>query len=84
MPDTLPQVDAERICYLSLDMNCAAPERAAAEFFWDRLVSGGVILSDDYGFAGFEAQRKALDGFAAERGVQVMALPTGQGLIIKP
>ncbi|MHB1293517.1 MAG: TylF/MycF/NovP-related O-methyltransferase [Anaerolineae bacterium] len=84
VPDTLPQVDAERICYLSLDMNCAAPELAAAEFFWDRLVSGGVILSDDYGFTGFESQRKALDGFTAERGIQVMALPTGQGLIVKP
>lgn len=65
-------------------MNCAAPERAAAEYFWERLAPGGVILSDDYGFAGFESQRQALDEFAAARGVQVMALPTGQGLIIKP
>ncbi len=34
VPETLPQVRAEKICYLSLDMNCAEPEIAAAERFW--------------------------------------------------
>ncbi len=83
VPETLPLVEAEQVCYLSLDMNVAAPEVAAAEFFWDKMPPGAVILSDDYGWRGFEPQRRALDGFAARVGVQVLALPTGQGLIIK-
>jgi O-methyltransferase len=44
IPDTLAQVTANKICYLSIDMNNAAPEIAAAEYFWDVLVSGGVIV----------------------------------------
>jgi O-methyltransferase len=84
VPDTLPEVRSQKVCYLSLDMNCAEPELAAAEYFWPRLSSGAVIVLDDYGFAGHHEQKKAMDGFAASVGVEVLSLPTGQGLIFKP
>jgi hypothetical protein len=88
VPETLSQVKAESISYLSIDMNCATPERAALEFFWDKLVSGAVVLLDDYlddyGWKGYEAQKGSADQFAAARSVQVLALPTGQGLLLKP
>jgi hypothetical protein len=84
VPDILPNVPSERIAYLSLDMNCALPEERAAEYFWDRIVPGGIILHDDYGFKLHEEQRKMMDRFAASRGIPVLALPTGQGIILKP
>jgi len=84
VPDTLPHVKAKKVSFLSLDMNCAAPEIAAAEFFWDNLVSGAVIVLDDYGWKGYIEQKKAFDDFASRKGVQVLSLPTGQGLIFKP
>lgn len=85
VPDTLPQVPSEKIAYLSIDMNNRLPEIAAAEYFWDKLVSGGVIVLDDYGFGGYHMEQKiGFDQFAAERGVEVLSLPTGQGLIFKP
>lgn len=84
VPDILPAVDASSVAYLSLDMNCALPEVAAAEYFWDRIVSGGIILLDDYAYRGFEPQGAAFDAFAAARGVSVLNLPTGQGIIVKP
>jgi O-methyltransferase len=85
VPDALAEVKAERVCYLSIDMNCAEPEIAAAEFFWDRLVSGAAVVLDDYG-AGewYLRQKQAFDDFARRRGVEVLSLPTGQGLILKP
>jgi O-methyltransferase len=84
VPDILPHIPSERIAYLSLDMNCALPEQRAADYFWDRIVPGGIILHDDYGFTLHEEQRKMLDRFAASHGVPVLELPTGQGIIIKP
>jgi len=84
IPQTLPQVDSERLAYLSIDLNCAAPEIAAAEFFWDRLVPGAVMLLDDYGFRRFAPQKRAFDDFARRKGVPILSLPTGQGMIIKP
>ncbi|MFS8084483.1 MAG: TylF/MycF/NovP-related O-methyltransferase, partial [Acidobacteriota bacterium] len=84
VPETLPQVKTEKVCYLSLDMNCALPEIAAAEFFWEKLVSGAVMVLDDYGWANHDEQKHAFDRFAASKQVQILPLPTGQGLIIKP
>lgn len=84
VPDTLDQVKAERVAYLHLDMNCAAPEVAAANYFWPRLVDGAFLLLDDYAYSGYRPQKLAMDEFAATKGVAVLSLPTGQGLIIKP
>lgn len=84
VPSTLPQVDTSAVCYLHLDMNCVAPEVAAATFFWERLVSGAVMLLDDYGSPGYEPQKQGLDRFAGEREVEILSLPTGQGLMLKP
>ncbi len=84
IPATLPQVQTTRVAYLHLDMNCAPPEVAAAEYFWDRLVPGAMVLLDDYAYLGFGAQKRAMDAFAAEKGVAVCSLPTGQGLMVKP
>jgi O-methyltransferase len=84
VPETLPRVKAEQIAFLSLDMNTRDPEIAAAECFWDRLVSGAAIVLDDFGWRKHLEQKRAFDEFARKRGVQVLALPTGQGLILKP
>ncbi len=84
IPETLPQTETAAVAFLHLDMNCAPPEVSAAEHFWERLSPGAFILMDDYGYLGSDPQRIALDAFAAERGVQVLSLPTGQGLIVKP
>lgn len=84
IPDTLPQVESERIAFLHIDMNCAPPEVAAAEYFWDRLVPGAPILLDDYAYHGYEHQKIAMDDFATRHGVAILSLPTGQGLILRP
>ena len=83
VPDTLPQVTADKVAYLSIDMNCAAPEIAAAEYFWTKLVPGGVIVLDDYGFKIFVESKKAFNEFAKRKNTTILPLPTGQGIIIK-
>jgi O-methyltransferase len=45
--------------------------------------SGGLMILDDYGNTLHCEQQKAFDHFARNRGVPVLALPTGQGLIFK-
>lgn len=83
VPDTLHEQAPERVAFLHIDMNITLPEIAAAEFFWERMPAGGVIVLDDYAYAGHEEQMLAFQGFAAARGVLVLPLPTGQGLIVK-
>jgi len=84
VPSTLFTVSIRRVCYLSIDMNNYTPEIAAAEYFWPKLVPGAIILLDDYAYKGFLPQKKAFDAFARKKGISILSLPTGQGLIIKP
>ena len=68
VPVSLDRVSIGPVSYLSLDMNNVTPEVQAAEYFWDRLVPGGVVLLDDYGFVSYEEQKKGFDRFARQGG----------------
>ncbi len=83
IPETLPQANPKKVAYLSIDMNVVIPEVAAAEYFWDKMVPGAIILLDDYGWKGHDSQKIGFDKFAKERDVKILSLPTGQGIIIK-
>jgi O-methyltransferase len=65
-------------------MNIAYPERKAIEYFWPKLSCGALVVLDDYGWLGYEEQHEAMDDFAKSVGVEILSLPTGQGLIAKP
>jgi O-methyltransferase len=65
-------------------MNITEPEIAAANYFWDKIVSGGVIILDDYGFTAHINQKLAFDAWAAQKNVKLLSLPTGQAIIFKP
>ncbi len=83
VPEILPSVGASQVAFLHLDLNCAAPELAALEYFWERMPAGGVVLLDDYAYHGMNAQKQAVDDWAGGTGAAVLSLPTGQGLIVR-
>jgi hypothetical protein len=83
VPESLVEVDCNQVAYLHLDMNCAPPEVAAFEFFWPKMVTGGIVLLDDYAYRGYESQKRAMDTVAGRAGVKILSLPTGQGIIVK-
>lgn len=83
VPESLVEVDCDQVAYLHLDMNCAPPEVAAFEFFWPKMVTGGIVLLDDYAYRGYESQKRAMDEVVGRAGVKILSLPTGQGLIVK-
>lgn len=83
VPSTLSACTSENIAYLSIDMNVTEPEIAAANYFWDKIVKGGVVVLDDYGFPPHINQKRAFDKFAKQKNVEILSLPTGQGIIIK-
>ncbi|WP_396893681.1 class I SAM-dependent methyltransferase [[Mycobacterium] wendilense] len=84
VPETLDEVDTDRVAFLHIDMNCAPPEVAALKYFWPKLTPGAVVLLDDYTQRGRDEQRQAMDDVAKELGIAICALPTGQGLLLKP
>ncbi len=83
IPETLTQHDIKQVAYLHLDMNIAVPEIAAIDHFWPRLVTGGIVMLDDYGFEQYRPQKSAMDSWARHNGVLIATLPTGQGMALK-
>lgn len=85
MPATFAEV-AEVTGYslVHVDVDIYTSVRDCIEWFWPRLVSGGVIVFDDYGFYPYrEAARRAVDEFMGDVPESVLALPTGQGVVVK-
>ena len=83
VPDTLTRFSSDKVCYLALDMNSVIPEISAIKYFWDKIVTGGVVILDDYGWKHHEEQKEAFDKFISQTNSNIMYLPTGQGIIIK-
>ncbi|RKQ50215.1 macrocin-O-methyltransferase TylF [Roseivirga pacifica] len=84
VPEVLFGVKFDKIAFISLDLNSALPEKHALEFLWEYIVPGGIIVLDDYGYPGYEAQQAVHNAFAKSKGTHVLCLPTCQGIIVKP
>ncbi len=57
-------------------------EIAALDYFWDKLSTGGIVL-DDYADVTYDLQYKADNKWAKNKGIKILSLPIGQGLIVK-
>jgi O-methyltransferase len=59
-------------------------ELAVLEALFDRIVPGGIIILDDYEWAGsYRAQKIGEASWFDELGYRVFPLPTGQGIVLK-
>jgi len=83
VPDVLAQTCPDKIAFLHMDLNSSTAEVQALDAVYDRLVSGAMVVFDDYGWSVARAQHDAENAWFAQRGERILPLPTGQGLFIK-
>ncbi|MES2819760.1 MAG: TylF/MycF/NovP-related O-methyltransferase [Pseudomonadota bacterium] len=84
VPESFSQAAPEKIAFMHIDMNNAEAEVATLTALYDRIVPGGMVIFDDYGWRAYGAQKVAEDAWLAERHFErILELPTGQGLLIK-
>lgn len=84
LPEALIGNSPEKIAYLHIDLNNAEGEIAVLQSLFERVVPGGIIILDDYEWAGiYRPQKKAEDQWFDDRSYRVTPLPTGQGFLIK-
>jgi O-methyltransferase len=82
--DTIPKAQIESLSLVHMDLNASAPTRIALEFAYPRLVAGGVIVFDDYGWdpVTYE-QRDVIEEYCRPLPENLIALPSGQALLVK-
>lgn len=84
IPQRFAEIADRKFCFVHVDVDLYEPTLESTRFFYERLVPGGIILFDDYGFATCPGAKLATDEyFSAQSGCVVM-LPTGQALVQKP
>lgn len=84
IPERFAEIEDRRFCFVNVDVDLYAPTRDSLEFFYPRMVPGGVIVFDDYGS---ELQSpgagRAIDEYMAERPEPLITAPTAQAFLIK-
>ncbi len=83
LPDSFIYGEPESIAYLHIDLNNPEGEIAALERLFNKVVTGGIIVMDDYEWAAYRSQKRVEDPWFETRGYRIFPLPTGQGIIIK-
>jgi hypothetical protein len=85
VPGTFAELDQRsRFGLVHLDMDLFQSTLDGCKWFWPRVVPGGAMILDDYGaWPHRKAARAAADQYFATLPEKVIALPTGQGIVIK-
>ncbi|MBP6694998.1 MAG: hypothetical protein KA161_07705 [Saprospiraceae bacterium] len=56
----------KKFCFVHIDVDLYQSVKDGLDYFYPRMVDGGVIILDDYGWESTEGAKKATDEFAAE------------------
>ena len=78
--DGLPEA---RYRFVHIDLDLYEPTRAAIEYFYPRLVDGGLMVCDDYGSVFWPGAKQAVDAFCLGSGVPYIPVSTGQAVLWK-
>jgi O-methyltransferase len=83
IPDGFVAVGPERFRFVHIDVDLYDATRDCLEFFYPRLVPGGIVFFDDYGFEGTPGARRATREFFADKPEPIVELSSGQAFVVK-
>jgi O-methyltransferase len=81
IPEVFDKLKDSRYSFVHIDVDLYEPTLKSVEYFWDKIISGGIMVCDDYGSSKTIGARKAIDDFFGSN--KVIELTTGQAIIIK-
>lgn len=80
-PNTAGPCADIQFSFVHLDVDLKSSTLCCLDFFYPRMVLGGVILSHDYSY--LDGVRSAFNDFLATRPERVIELPTSQAMLVK-
>jgi O-methyltransferase len=80
-PASANAVDAEHFSFVHSDVDIYESTKAVLEFFYPRMLPGGVIITHD--FASCDGARRPFVEFFASRPEPVLELPGDQAMVVK-
>lgn len=83
IPQTFADAKIERIAWVHIDVDIYQSVLDCIAYTYPRLVPGGTMIFDDYGFPCCAGARRAVDKAFADLPEVPLCLPTGQCLVTK-
>ena len=84
IPATFSKLKKNRFSFVHIDVDLYDSTVDCLDFFYRRMVRGGIIIFDNYGYPNFVAsERQAADEFFLDLPENPIVLPTGQAFVIK-
>ncbi len=83
IPEKFNFVASKRFSLVHIDVDLYQPTLDSISFFYPRMVTGGMLICDDYGFVTCPGAYKALNKFLEDKVENIIHLTTGQAVIIK-
>lgn len=80
--DTLDVVSDKKFCLVHIDCDQYRSVKECVEFFYPRMVKGGIMIFDDYGFVLTPGATKAVDDFFIDK-FDKIAFVVHAGLYVK-
>ena len=65
--------EALRVSLINLDVNYYLPTKIALQYFWPKLLRGGILMLDDYGI--IQGETQAVDEYFQDKDVKIEKLP---------
>jgi O-methyltransferase len=83
IPSRFEEVSDMKFSFVHIDVDLYQPIWDSLEFFYPRLIPGGIIVLDDYGYLAFPGAKKAVDEFLLKTPNFFLPLPSGSAFIMK-
>jgi len=83
IPERFHMVNDNKFSFVHLDVDLYQPTYDSLVFFYPRMVLGGIILCDDYGFDSCPGAKKAIDDFFMDKQEKIINVPTGQAFAVR-
>ena len=83
-PESAPN-DLTSLCLVSLDTDLYEPTKQGLEYFYPRMVRGGLILVHDYNSTQFRGVKQAVREFCSSNGLAIIPVPDlhGSAMVVK-
>lgn len=83
IPDIFVDFADQKYSFAHIHLNLYESTFGALEYIYDKMNTGGIILVEDYGLVKCAGVKLAVDNFMQSKNLNVIHLPTSQGMIIK-
>ncbi len=82
-PDTAKGLEERKFCFVYLDADLYQSTKDGLQFFYERMIPGGVIMLDDYKSGRWPGVEKAVQEFCAAEHIVPIQTASWQALIVK-